>query len=506
MLEKRIALVSFINVFDVAPTFLLPLFTDGDNFLFQKIENDKIAFFVEANLNMFNDSTKYKIDDGNKIFAIGDNAVYAIDVTERKYVYGDRETIESYYFDNMSFFENHPDFCDYMMSFLRVESTISREKKERVYALNNIEESSSTALSILDFELVTKEPSNELTLSIKRHYNELLSIVFHKYNLHEMSLQSGISDSIHMFENWFVNKHIPNILNIDLNNDNKILFQNKDYMACLFNNMNAYFTDDIYLFKKVTNNENSEEVRRIKKIHSSIMYKKSDQLKLFPSISIESQCKILDILLYSSPSEYFGNLPSKMLRYYSGNKFSARNRRYVIESNSLLWNENALYELFLSVFKRNDKLILNSLLEEWGVVFPKPLFEKRIDLINDNSAINIWWDEILPQIEMDAENDESKLFWCTIKALSCETSTFVIIAQDYYTQSDQFVLIDHKINYQDMIQFISALFNDVESKLTLIFDNINDFACDAFFDWLNNNDEKCTIRTTPLATNINIQG
>ena len=109
---------SFKNVFDVTPTFLLPVFTDGDNFFFQKIDKDIISDFVDAELRKFSDCPEHKFINENKTYSAGNEAVYAIGLPDRECFYGNRKDVEKYYYNNIQSFFEFPKFIKYMQAFI----------------------------------------------------------------------------------------------------------------------------------------------------------------------------------------------------------------------------------------------------------------------------------------------------------------------------------------------------------------------------------------------------
>jgi hypothetical protein len=124
MVEKYF-IHSFVNVFGVTPTFLLPIFKNQAGELkFQKLENDNIQSFVDAEIKNFSECLTYQNNLGQEDYTIGNPAIYAIDLPDGSFVYGKRENIEDYYYKNIALFQNNPDFCEYMVDFIRDNPTL----------------------------------------------------------------------------------------------------------------------------------------------------------------------------------------------------------------------------------------------------------------------------------------------------------------------------------------------------------------------------------------------
>lgn len=130
-MEKELILHSFINVFNVTPTFLLPIFADSDKVMFQKIENDIISSFVDAELRKFDECRTYPVKDNKKTYSPGAEAIYAIDLPNEECIYGNRNDIEKYYSENIEIFNNYPDFCEYMLSFIATKPKLEKSFNDK---------------------------------------------------------------------------------------------------------------------------------------------------------------------------------------------------------------------------------------------------------------------------------------------------------------------------------------------------------------------------------------
>ena len=114
--EKKI-LCYCINVFNITPTFLLPVFKNeiDNTYYAQKSENNKIINFEEIEINKYRLYSKiYDVDTYVK-YEIGSDTVYSIDY-ETGFLFGTREIIISFYRNNIKLFND--EFTSYMSDFI----------------------------------------------------------------------------------------------------------------------------------------------------------------------------------------------------------------------------------------------------------------------------------------------------------------------------------------------------------------------------------------------------
>lgn len=127
MMNMSLYLSALINVFNVVPAFLLPVFSNGVQFFFQVLDNDTISRFEEADLSQFTEKTVYQIFD-HHLYNLGSPAVYGIDLPGGKYTYGNSRIIADAYFSNLPDFAEYLDFTQSMRDFLK-EMGISEEQR-----------------------------------------------------------------------------------------------------------------------------------------------------------------------------------------------------------------------------------------------------------------------------------------------------------------------------------------------------------------------------------------
>lgn len=98
-----------INVFNVWPAFLLPVFYDEEKLFFQKIQSNYIKSFVEADLHHFEESYSFEVQD--EICAkVNECAIYAIGFNQSDYIYGNNRAIIDDYQKNLKKYEQDEDF------------------------------------------------------------------------------------------------------------------------------------------------------------------------------------------------------------------------------------------------------------------------------------------------------------------------------------------------------------------------------------------------------------
>ena len=127
MMNMSLYLSALINVFNVVPAFLLPVFSNGVQFFFQVLDNYTISRFEEADLSQFTEKTVYQIFD-HHLYNLGSPAVYGIDLPGGKYTYGNSRIIADAYFSNLPDFAEYLDFTQSMRDFLK-EMGISEEQR-----------------------------------------------------------------------------------------------------------------------------------------------------------------------------------------------------------------------------------------------------------------------------------------------------------------------------------------------------------------------------------------
>lgn len=108
-----------INVFNVWPAFLLPVFYNDQKFFFQKIQSkyNYIDSFVEADLKCFEESYYFEVKKEIGA-AVNESAIYAIGFNKSDFIYGDSETIIDDYRENFIKYEQDEYFKKTIISFM----------------------------------------------------------------------------------------------------------------------------------------------------------------------------------------------------------------------------------------------------------------------------------------------------------------------------------------------------------------------------------------------------
>ena len=104
--NKKYFLHTLINVFDVEPCFLLPVFSDGIELFFQVITNNVITDFEHAYLTEFSNCKMHHVFDPNP-YTLQSNALYSIQIPNSAFFYGDSVSIVSYFSANISILKEH---------------------------------------------------------------------------------------------------------------------------------------------------------------------------------------------------------------------------------------------------------------------------------------------------------------------------------------------------------------------------------------------------------------
>ena len=112
-----------INVFDISPAFLLPIYNKDDEYYFQCLMDHRIRDFTIASMEKFEECKQYTVDE-NIYKTTGDSALYAIEIADgTHYVYGDSKYVIDYYSGNMELFESCDYFKEIMEDFKKIKNT-----------------------------------------------------------------------------------------------------------------------------------------------------------------------------------------------------------------------------------------------------------------------------------------------------------------------------------------------------------------------------------------------
>lgn len=118
-----------INVFDIYPTFLLPVFKDTDKEIYfaQCSVDNIIKDFEEIDIEQYKRYSKiYDIDTLNS-YKIGDKAVFSIDYKDG-FMYGSADQVITFYRNNHILFQDD-EFSSYMSNFIASNSNLILESK-----------------------------------------------------------------------------------------------------------------------------------------------------------------------------------------------------------------------------------------------------------------------------------------------------------------------------------------------------------------------------------------
>lgn len=92
-MNEEYALFALVNVFDVTPSFLLPIFINDGKFYFQEINDDKIVSFEEAEVNELFKCKLFIIKESMN-YREGSRAVYAINSANERFFYGSIDMVD----------------------------------------------------------------------------------------------------------------------------------------------------------------------------------------------------------------------------------------------------------------------------------------------------------------------------------------------------------------------------------------------------------------------------
>lgn len=119
-----------INVFNVWPAFLLPVFTDDNDFFFEKTQNNCIKEFIIADLKKFEKCFRFEINQEKKV-SLNSKAIYAVGFSEFEYIYGESKSIIFDYQNNPSKYDQDETFKKSFLSFVeKYITTITIYKKK----------------------------------------------------------------------------------------------------------------------------------------------------------------------------------------------------------------------------------------------------------------------------------------------------------------------------------------------------------------------------------------
>lgn len=432
-MNMSLYLSALINVFNVVPAFLLPVFSNGVQFFFQVLDNNTISCFEEADLSQFTEKTVYRILDRH-LYKSGSPAIYGIDLPGGNYIYGNSGIIADAYFNNLLNFAEYPDFMQSMRDFL-METNIGRTIR-------------GVPAALMDMNLICKYVRPGFMYSEEQggkkpsDSRRMLSAGAHQITL--KNLGHTYSVLLHKYE--------PIHTEVVENTVCAIYRPDKSFIK----------THDIFVFRYLIKNPDTRYIAQYNKTASEI--------------PVELQIELLDVLFQYVPKNY-----TPLLGMH--------------RSSWELWDYGTTVQVFSSMCKQTDYLrpgLLKHYLMKLGIHIEYPKLSESDS--GSDSADNCLID-LFSSIEETTNMEEAYLFWFEVKALS--HNVYAILAQNYKTGRKHFRLKEDSLSSNDLIDFIVALSHDVLGKKVVLmrvrsekFPHLFD---DRLSDWLSENEDKCVI-------------
>lgn len=485
--ENKTELYLFLNVFDVTPTFLLPVFTDRTRFFFQEIENDAIKSFSEADLDYFSDCPQIK-PISNDVYSVGESAIYAVQFPDGRLISGNSRTLLAHLNEEKALIDRFPVFKENVQEFqkqINKNETLTISSLQPIAGIENREKCLN--------ELI--ENTIKLNKIVKEVYTH--SDFFPLLLFENSKKQSKLSDSgFSVLQPQVVNDFdlVPYTSNIISKNSNFIfkneVFEDRSY-AIYCQSENVIVANTIFQFYDfiMTRGISTSGINPV------IKYKKGN------FTSVKQQLKVIDILLNCTPVSH-----KKIFRYIrSSHKFYGKQLyERLNKMQGRLWTYDYLLTLFsLSGFSISWRS-LQSLIHDWKLCINIP---EQITSDDDASlSISEWlYDYLEAQNDDDDDNTskESRVFWLEIKQLS--SNIYTIIAQNNTTKDAFFWLIREPISDIILSSFIEGLYNDIGAKVYLLLTNstCNRTPLNENFDkWLLKNENICHLIENPTTLTV----
>lgn len=473
MMNMSLYLSALINVFNVVPAFLLPVFSNGVQFFFQVLDNDTISRFEEADLSQFTEKTVYQIFD-HHLYNLGSPAVYGIDLPSGKYTYGNSRIIADAYFSNLLDFAEYLDFTQSMRDFLK-EMGISEEQRtgHGVPAV-----CADMPGEHLKPNFLSREKQKE-TMQSKLHQIFLENL----QNIIVPPLPSAtelafISDDIAAI----VDAEYQQVLSSRM--QKKALKNSNPFYSVIFHTQESIYTEiventicaicrpdkafikthDIFTFRHFIKSPHTRYI---------VQYDKTES-----EIPVGLQIELWDVLFRYTPQNY---TPLCRIR----------------RPNCVLWDDRMVVQVCSSICKHTDyswpgPKRLQRYLMKLGlhIEHPKPSTNDDGSDSVDNCLI-----ELCSIIEETTTIEEADLFWFEIKTLS--HNIYAILARNCETGREHFCLKEDSISSDDLINFIVALNHDILGKKVILirlrsekFPHLFD---ERLSNWLSGNEDKCVI-------------
>ena len=483
-MNNNLKLDHLINVFGVKPTFLLPVFTDGFKFYFQKIEHDIISSFSEADLVCFSECDQIEVGTSIEYtaeYTVGSPAIYAVQLPDRNYMIGTSKDILSLYYKNISILSKFSTFLENIQA-LQAEIGVSQHPERSNEFLIN----SNAIVPVIDFV----EPKKQMLLNFR--------VLEDKYPLlitwdDQSKYLTDFFKRIEVKRNeLFTLLHLDNL---EAQTDEIINYIYENQSEAVYGILiDAIKAENIFHFYELIKSNDKTK-------HRQFSTSRTIRLKKKNICPVYSQIKVIDILLKYSPKTY-------ARKENRAQKIKSEARSWCISSHNVvknLWTYSQVCKLF--EFPREYDFLhlgneLQSIVREWGIYIKSPID----DVSNDDSIENlsIWLNDFLEsQGVIDIASDECKVFWLEIKKMS--QHTYAIIAQNYFTKQVHFWIKNRPISSTVLSSFIEGLYNDINSKVSILLLNAecdNNPVNDNFAEWLSDNEDKCQFIEIPRQLNV----
>lgn len=169
-----------INVYNVYPTFLLPIFSNGNMLFFQNSKDSIIESFTEADLSEFS-KMESKIIHQKSVTPhfIGKKTVYSIAFSAKQYAVGTNVYISNYLNSNKKLVETDEHFLKYVQYFYKDQCDLKKEKvliNSHMLILENIIGGESYILDKNDDELLVPQLFTRPYEYINRDIQKLITI------------------------------------------------------------------------------------------------------------------------------------------------------------------------------------------------------------------------------------------------------------------------------------------------------------------------------------------
>lgn len=438
-----------VNVFRVAPALIVPVFKDGEHFYVQSIKQDKIAEFVQIELNCFDKCSVYSVDQPTEYY-IGDSAVYVLAFLDGKYYIGDSRTIISIYKTNQyQVFDSsqtgwaiNSGFDAAMLSFEReiVQEPTSMQPASFYDQINQ--------------KLFSNEWKNKKNHGFKRSH-----LVCAKWN----SFQIPISVT-HYEQGIACNFKYDKLIKTY----NDVTFYSPfDYLETdnIYEFYRYYLSASSYQGYQDWNNDNW-------RYPLSIIYRN----RIPHNLPIHNLLKLIEALI--SPSCTQENKQSPVIKVWSRYTFTkllTSNISRSYESKLLFWKQelrkkrwqdyNMGYS-FSELRKKIDccQILIKNAEKKAKSEIPRVFELLQIDLKppvmispNDNyeEARESYWHKVLDELQPLSEEDQKYFFWVNVQKLY--DNVYLFCAKNIYSNKLFFSLIEGNIKATDLSNFIEEL-------------------------------------------------